>query len=285
MLRILVGVSIAAALVVFIVPAQGQTASDLASATPQENASSSAVNQRAPGTWVRGAIARHTGLKGLRLTGPRFGQPNTEEADLRFGTGTGTTSTTDGLGGLLDLLNQVGGLGELGNLVGGLTGGTTGGTDTTGGTNYTLADLIALGQSVGATSKSITADATSEAGGGATTKVGATTQTRYGRTYGGAIARLPKPEERYQTSTTTTETTSFKTRWANAMAQTFFSAVALGFQSTAFIELLKDSLRPLVLPQSQTDTNSNTDGSNTTNGGIEDLSPPDEDDGDGGSSI
>jgi hypothetical protein len=316
MLRAFTAVCVVAGLLTLPVAAQTQNSTDLSSATPQENAAGGSVSLRSPGTWVRGAITRHTGLQGIRLTGPRFGQPNTEEAQLRFGNNqSGTSSTTGGLSGLLDLLNQVGGigglsnldLGNLTNLAGGLTGtgGSTTGTTTTGGSTdgaSALADLIALGQTAGGTAKTANNALPSLPASQTPVKTGSLTQTRNGRTYGGAIARLPKPEERFQTSTPTTTTQpsepSFGTRWLTAMTETFFSAVALGMQTPAFVNALADALRPLVLPQSDqtaadtstdgtsntggdtsTDGTSNTDG--TSSGGIENLSPPA---GNGGSS-
>jgi hypothetical protein len=322
MLRAFTAVCVVAGLLTLPVAAQTQNSTDLSSATPQENAAGGSVSLRSPGTWVRGAITRHTGLQGIRLTGPRFGQPNTEEAQLRFGNNqSGTSSTTGGLSGLLDLLNQVGGigglsnldLGNLTNLAGGLTGtgGSTTGTTTTGGSTdgaSALADLIALGQTAGGTAKTANNALPSLPASQTPVKTGSLTQTRNGRTYGGAIARLPKPEERFQTSTPTTTTQpsepSFGTRWLTAMTETFFSAVALGMQTPAFVNALADALRPLVLPQSdQTAADTSTDGTSntggdtstdgtsntggdtstdgTSSGGIENLSPPA---GNGGSS-
>lgn len=304
MLRAFTAVCVVAGLLTLPVAGQTQTSTDLSSATPQENAAGGSVSLRSPGTWVRGAITRHTGLQGIRLTGPRFGEPNTEEAQLRFGNNqTAASSATASLSGLLDLLNQAGGiaglsnldLGNLTNLTGGST--TTDGT-TTGGSSdaaSALADLIALGQTAGGTAKTANNALPSLPASQTPVKTGSLTQTRNGRTYGGAIARLPKPEERFQDSTTTTTTQpspGFGTRWLTAMTETFFSAVALGMQTPTFVNALADALRPLVLPQSaQTAADTSTDGTSntggdtstdgTSSGGIENLSPPA---GNGGSS-
>ncbi len=228
------------------------SSSDLSASSPKQNASTGAVSQRAPGTWVRSAIERHNTLKGQRLTGPRFGRPNDTEAQLRFGTTSGSNSSQSGssdLSGLLNLLNQLGSTGSLGDLVNNLTGSSTSGS----GTNYTLDDLIALGQSLGGSQKS------------SATQQSTTTTT--------------------STTTQSTEESSFGARWASAMLKTFFSALTVGFQSDFFIEALKDVLRPLVLPSSDSG-GSNADsgsgdgaGGDSGGGGIEDLSP-----GSGGSS-
>ncbi len=303
MFRALVAVSVVAGLAVSGAAAQTQTqaATDLSAATPQENAAGGSVSQRAPSTWVRAAITRHSDLQALRLTGPRFGQPNTEEASLRFsGNSTATSTTTGGLGGLLDLLNQLGGTGSLGNLVGGLTGGTTGSTTggvtipaPSNGSSYTLADLIALGQSVGGTQKTNNAPLATLPVDQTASKTGSVTQTRNGITYGGAIARLPKPEERFQSQVATSQpTASFGTRWMTAMADTFFAAIALGMQSDAFVTALEDALRPLVLPTASNTSASDSgtgsgsgSGSGSNGGGIENLSPPTGNSGSSGSTI
>ncbi len=46
------------------------------------------------------------------------------------------------------------------------------------------------------------------------------------------------------------------------MLGTFFSALSVGFQSSAFITMLEDALRPLVLPGTE-----NADDGNTNNNG------------------
>jgi hypothetical protein len=265
---------------------QSQTtdAKDLTTGTPQENAGSGRVAARAPGTWVQAAIARHSKLMAERLTAARFGQSSTASSQSSSSqTSTSSQSGLSGLAGLLSLASQAGSTGSLSGLSGllsGLTGATTG--TTTGfpapanGTSYTLDDLIRLGQLFGGGTQTTT---TTTTGGNTTAK--STTRQVNQTAAGGAIGRLPKPEQRFQQSTTSTTTaeTDFKTRWANAMLQTFFSALTLGLQSSQFIDLVKDALRPLVLP-----TTENNDGNGSGNGsgnGIEDL---DNDGGGGGSS-
>lgn len=261
----------------------------LVDSSPQDNARSGAVRERSPGTWVRSAITRHNELMGTRLNGPRFGERNTEEAEARSGSGGGSSSSSGGFGSLADLLSlatQVssgaGGLSGLGSLMGSPTGGTgtTTGTGTGGstqipppsnGTEYTLADLIALGEKYGNQKSSDRAQSTNSSG----------------YQFGGAIARLPKAEERFQSAETTTDEPTFRVRWMNAMLQTFFSAMTLGLQTPQFIEVLKDGLGPILFPVIDESTNGDGDGSgdgdNGSGGGIEDVD--DDDDGGGGSTI
>jgi len=126
---------------------------------------------------------------------------------------------------------------------------------------------------------------------------GATGTQGSSRQWGGAIGRLPKPEQLFQqntgtTGTGTTQELSFKERWANAMLQTFFTALTLGLQSSTVIDAIKDGLRPLMFPG---DEQAGTDGSDDSGGsggkdtggsgdGIEDLTPSGSSGG-GGSSI
>ena len=295
MFRNLATLAVASALLTVFASAQTQTSTSLADLTPQENVAGGAVSQRSPGTWVKVALARHAGLQALRLTGPRNGQPNTTEAQARFGSGTSSSAatTTGGLSGLLSLVSQLGSTGSLGNLSsllgsltsGQTTGSTTGDSTSTTGTNYTLADLIAMGQAAGATQKTINASTTAQDSAVTGSKTAGVSQTR---TFGGAIGRLPKPAAVEQTSTTTGTTTttqpSFGTRWLTAMTSTFFTAVTVGFQTPLFVNALKDALRPLFLPSSNADTNSDGTSSGSGNG-IENIPASDPNDGSGGSTL
>lgn len=285
---------------------QTTSATDLTTASPQENASGGRVAARAPGTWVQAAITRHSELMAQRLQGPRFGQQNTQEGQARGGTQAATTGQS-GFGGLADLLRlatQFGSTGSLSGLSGLLTGTTGTTTGSTGGfpppangTSYTLEDLIRLGQMHGGGTPTPTG--TSTAGGSTATKT-STSQTNQQATPGGAIGRLPKPEQRVQQTTTSTPQvqTDFKTRWANAMLQTFFSAVTLGLQSNQVIGAIKDALRPLILPPAENNNGGNSGGSgngsgngsgggsgNGSGGGIEDLNPGGGGGGSGGSTL
>ena len=287
MLRFFATFAVAAGLLAAFASAQTQTTTSLADSTPQDNVAGGAVSQRSPGTWVKAALARHMALQAIRLTGPRNGQPNTTEAQAQFGSGTtsSTAATTGGLSGLLSLVSKLGSTGSLGNLTGLLgnltNGSTTGSTTTTGtsttgtGTNYTLADLIAMGQAAGATQKSINTSSTIQDSSASGTAVAAAAQTP---TAGGAIGRLPKPTavEQSSTGTTTTQpaaTPSFGTRLVTAMTSTFFTAITVGFKSSLFVNALKDALRLLILPPAQQSTNStnSTSNSNSSSSGIENL--------------
>ncbi len=244
---------------------------DLRSQTPTENLTG--AGSRSPGTWVRAAIARHIGLMGIRLTGPRFGEPNTEEAAARFGGGSSATGTNGGLSGLDALLNLASQFGVDTSALGGLMGGTTGGSGTVGGTtggtipppsngtNYTLEDLIRLGQMYEAGSGMSTGTQKGVAG----TMVTAQTSDDWTRDESGAVGRLPKPAYRLQGVSSlipqTTEELDFRTRWANSLLQTFFTVLSTGLTSSAMVTVIKDALRPLMFPDVDSEGNDDGDGS------------------------
>lgn len=200
----------------------------MAEQTPQQNVSPAAVAERAPSTWINAARVRHGELIQARVNNPRIGEPAGTLAGL---TGSGIVGSTGGLSGLLDLLTQ---------FTGGTSTPSTGDSgDATGGTSGTsLADLLALrDQLLGEN--------------GETGKPSTQAQVGDGQTYSGAIARLPKIEPRSQEPV---EEGKFLARWAESMTQTVFTALAIGFQSSDFIDFLKDALRPVFFPlQSGTD--------------------------------
>jgi len=180
--------SIAIACVTFLtLPAVAQTQStapDVATQSPDENSAGGNVSLRAPGTWVRSALTRHQTLINQRLNGPRYGQPNSTEAEARFGNanagGTTTSGDATGLGSLLNLANQFAGgsgLSGLGSLIAGMAGGGSTGTSARGantntggsatsansgnsvpapanGQNYTLQDLLAMAAANGSSGSS-----------------------------------------------------------------------------------------------------------------------------------
>lgn len=203
---------------------------------PQENASAGWVSQRAPGTWVRAAIGRHSEYIAARVNGPRFG----EFSDLLMqgiSTSGSSSSGSSASGGISGLLDQFGDVTDLINTFAG-----TGGTTTTGGSGTSLEDLIAIRDYYAALE------------GEGTTKTekridrSSTTQARNGYTFGGAIARLPKAEERFQDTNTTTDEPKFITRLVTAWTETFFDAISLAFLTPQFREVIADGLRPLLLP-------------------------------------
>jgi len=206
----------------------------MAEQTPQQNASPAAVAERAPGTWINAARVRHSELIQARVNNPRIGEP---AGTLEGLTGSGIVGSTGGLSGLLDLLTQFAGGTSTPST--GDSGDATGGTSGTSGTS--LADLLALrDQLLGESGET-----------GETGKSSTQAQVGDGQTYSGAIARLPKIEPRSQEPV---QERKFLARWAESMTQTVFTALAIGFQSSDFIDFLKDALRPVFFPlQSGTD--------------------------------
>lgn len=273
---------------------------DLAAGTPAENVTSGRVSARAPGTWVRAAIARHNEWMGLRVTGPRFGVGPSKalggvgETSADQGATETTDGTTGGLGDLTGLLGSLGSLGDLTSVVTGLTGGSSTTTGTTDGMDPRLAALLELRDAAAGNNKSITDMAQDIEPVSGSDKADLTRQAgRY--TFGGAIARLPKPEERFQD---VQEERKFLPRLLESWTTTFLTALSVGFQSQDFIDFLKDALRPLILPPaaSGTDTDGTTEGSDTgssagsgtgtsSEGGIENIPPPTDSTGDGGETI
>jgi hypothetical protein len=134
-----------------------------------------------------------------------------------------------------------------------------------------LQNLIALGQSAGGTAQANNAALPSQPAGQMSSKTG-TMQTNNPYAFGGAIARLPKAADRFQTTTTTqpSSTPKFGTRLLTALTETFFNSIALAMSTPAFVTVLENALRPLVLPAatSQPTSSGTTDGTTggTTNG-------------------
>lgn len=224
-----------------------------------------------PSSWVGAARSRHQLLMQARVTNARQG---------------GFAGTTDGLeeesssssssGGLSSLLDIVSGLSSsvgsstsgLGSLLGGLTGDTS--TTTSGGEEeWTIEDLLALGEAMGGTGKPINQPLNDSSS--SNSKLLDTAQEYETREASGSIGRLPKIDA---TSQSSTDDQKFISRLTERLATTFFTSLAIGFQSSSFINLLKDQLRPIFF--STTD-----DGEDNTNGGdgIEDQNPPNGNDG------
>lgn len=268
-----------------VLPALAQSSDtiDLTQSTPQENARAGSVSQRAPGNWIQNAIARHEEWIGIRITGPRAGQSAADNQPETEGTTQSTSDSSGSSSGLDALLSQYGvsldSLASLGSLagidVGSLLGGSS--STTTGGSSADdvdprLAGLLALRDAMAAgNNKTINKTISDSA------KL-VDTRASSERTFGGGIARLPKPEDRIQDTETERK---FVSRLAESWATTAFTVLAAGFQSTTFIEALKDLFRPLIVP-STTDNTDGTDNNNNDNdnndgtgtgGGIEDLSP------------
>ena len=241
-----------------------QSGSGLADNSPTENNALGNITARGPSTWVDAARLRHQQLIDARVNTPRGGGVAGTLEGLD-GSGSGSSTSTSDLGSLLDLVTQLGGTSDLSGLLDAVTTGgttTTGTTTGTSGSGMTIADLLALRDSLlGGNSKEIDRSQSVAA-----------TQSYETRDGSGAIGRLPKIEPRAQSSTT--DDRKFVVRWADRMVQTVFTALSVGFNSSAFIDFLKDGLRPIMFPPAQTseDGGDGGDGSDT-GGGIEDLNP------------
>jgi len=240
--------------------------------TPTENLSGASVAARAPGTWITAARERHQAFIQARITNPRNGEAagTTDGLEPVSDSSTGSSGGTSALGGLGDLgslLDLVGGAGGLTGLVGGATTGST--TGTTGG--MTLQDLLALrdqlmgGSSTTGTSTTGTSDTTSgKAASGNGKTASRSSELRGGS---GAIGRLPKLYDQSATTgtttttgtSTTTDTRKFLPRLADGLADSFFSALTLGFQSDAFITYLESWMNAILAPQTSTDSSSSSD--------------------------
>lgn len=291
---------------------QDQDGDTLAANPPLENASGSQVRSRAPGTWVSAARSRHNEVMTNRLRSARFGEENPEAAMRAGGGGTTSGGSSGGLGGLLNLIGgssgTTGGLGSLGSLLGGGGGTSTGGSSvgtqgatSSGGTQYTIQDLLDLRDSMGGGTQQVRSDVAPSSKQSATSlEFGAQTQN-----FGGAIGRLPKyPVDRMQQQQQ--EERKFRTRLLDSLLQTMFTALTFGFSSNDFVDAIKDGLRPVFYPPVDDGTDDGTDDGNSdgnggddgsdggddgsdggddTGGGIDDIDPPSDNDDDSGSVI
>lgn len=248
--------------IVLVLPALAQQAdpNDPLSTSPQDKVQTAAG--RAPGVALRAAISRHSTIHAERLGGARSGENRPDPNSGGASSGSGDSSS--GLGSLLDLANQFGGLsglsglgstgltGDVQNLLGGLTG-STGSTTTTptdgptgvDTTDPRLADLLALRDA--AANEGSTLKASNRQ------KTAADLESLYGREFGGGIGRLTKPEPRGQltdpnTLLPDTEERSFRNRLLDSWSSALFSALTLGFQTPQFIDLLENGLRPILRP-------------------------------------
>jgi len=251
--------------------------------TPEENASTGSMRERAPGTWVRAAIQRHREFIQARVNNPRSGEAAGTTEGLQS---SGQPSTTGSLSsGLLDLVSQLGGssglTGGLSGLISDLTGSGTGA-----GGGMTIEDLRRLrDELLGAAAAGSSASTSSSSKQSDRSQSVAET-----RDDSGAIGRLPKVEARAQQSSTTQNTTDdrkFVVRLADGLANTFFSAIAAGMRTTPFINLLKEAIRPLLFPSTGGDSGENGDNNSGggSGGGIEDLNPSNGGSGNSGSVI
>jgi hypothetical protein len=232
--------------------------------SPRENVQQ--FRSRAPGLWVQAALSRHIEIQNERLRGggTEPNEPPTPEPLPTPENGSGLLGSLGSLTGLLG--GNLGSLGDLGGLLGGTTG-TTGSTGpATGG--MSVADLLALAEAAGVDTSGVSGTAGSDAVQKSSTSKSLYNQTRTiaGQTYGGAIGRLSKPEDRFQE---TQEERKFTARLLEGWATAFIAAVTLGFQSDFFIEALKDTFRPLLAPSTVEGggDSGGTSGSGSSNGG------------------
>lgn len=212
--------------------------------TPLENVGAGAVQQRAPGNLVRAAIGVHAERAAARLAAQRGGDASELSPEL--------TPTTPGSSGnsLIDLLGNLlggmGGLGDLSGLLGGLEGaGIAGRPPDTGGpsdTGVIGTGTGAPGAGAGAIPGNLPPEALAllEANGFNVGDLTARAQ--------GAAAAGDKPGGRQQTTpeppTIPEQEPKFITRWANAMLQTLFTALAVGVSTPDFVDLLVEALTP-----------------------------------------
>ncbi|MGD8453310.1 MAG: hypothetical protein PVJ57_15970 [Phycisphaerae bacterium] len=219
------------------------------------------TSEQTPSTWVGAARSRHQLLQQARVTNARQGEFAGTTEGL---TEESTSSSGSSLSSLLDVVSglsgSLGSTSDLGSLLGLLGSDTTDTTTTTGGDEeWTIEDLLALGEAMGGIGKPINSStddtATTAKSTLATAKLD-TAQEYETRDASGAIGRLPKIDATSQSSDTEQ---SFTSRLTETLATTFFSSLAIGFQSSTFINFLKDQLRPVFFPTDD-DSTDNTSG-------------------------
>lgn len=231
--------------------ATGQTTDtpSLDEGTPADNVRGAALRARAPGNIVQDALARHAALRDARLEYQRSGGEINPNGTLNDGAGTGSIGTGGGtgsgvFGGLLDgllgsnLLGGIGGLGDLSGLLGGSSGGTGG--DSAIPSNITP-EVIALLEQFG-----IDINDVFPAGG--TSKV-----NNAGTGFNGFVT-TDKTSTFQGVTPPVTEEPKFHVRWANAVLGSIFTALETGIRLNAFVDLLENIFRPLLIPESQDQT-------------------------------
>ncbi len=256
--------------------ASAQSADPNESETPLEKVRGGAVRERAPGNVINQARERHRGFINRRVNGPRSGQP------VESTTGTTGTAANNAATGLNSLLGGLGGSGLLGTLSS-LTGGQLS-MDQMNQINNLLNGTSGTGSS--ASSGAASGASSNSASSGSNPNIPSNIppdviQTLVNAGFdlnelfppsgtskvvaGTTAVAADKSESRSQTNNTTT--TPFPARWANAMLQTTFSALVLGFSSPDFVKLIEDALRPILLPGSieSGSSDNNTDGNNNNN--------------------
>lgn len=240
--------------------------------SPSDNAKPGAVAERAPGTWVSAARARHKELIDDRV---REDNRNTENSAAATSTGTGTTTgtTTTGttgsalsglLGGLLSDPSAISGLAGLLGSGGGLSG-LLGGTSKMRSDAEESADVMSLsgwGEMLAAFGSTGFSGIKTYLPKNATSQVrqDSKVESTPANADGASFTTGEKAEQRSQSTTPTTTTpTKFWKRLANSLLTTTFTALATGLTSANAINLFKDFLRPIF---NRGETDNSNDGSN-----------------------
>lgn len=241
--------------------AWGQSSDPNSSAnTPQDRVRGGYLQANAPGVIIRQAISRHSEFQAERVTRARFGgDPNVATESSSGGSSAGTNTNS-----LLNLLNQFGGgslgissIGDLAGLVSGLT--NLGGVTTSTGSGTSSTSTSGSGSSSTGVDPRLQAlldlrdanignSSSSDSAAGSTLKSNQRSSTT--REFGGAIAKLWKPEDRAQSTTgSTTEDRSFKDRLLESWATAGFTAMSVAFQTDQFVTILEDGLRSIFRPK------------------------------------
>lgn len=255
MFRFLAPAAVVAA-ALFTISASAQTSSTttetVADRAPSENVRSGAVSERAPGNIVQDALARHSQLAADRLERQRSGGNvgnGDGESSGSSGSDSGSGSSSDMFGGLLGDILGGGLLGGVGDLLGGSSGSSTGDSSTeTGGSSGVPSNItpevIALLEQFGIDINDVFPSGSSNTG--STNSSGTS----------GSVNRL-KGTSTFQTNgtdTPTEEEPKFVVRWGNALLGALFDAIESGVKLNAFVNLLEDIFRPLLIPDSTSNT-------------------------------
>ena len=234
-------------LILLVTPgALAQSSSDdgVAARSPSENVQNGAVRERAPARLIDFARSRHAELRDLRLAAQRSGD-HSELAPELESSGSSGTSFSDLLGGsLTSVLNTFLGSGLSGSLTP-LTG-QGGSTSGSGGNDFSNLppEVLQMLAGAGINLSDLTQKSVQKADDGSS-KTDSRSQTT-----------IPQPTE-----------TSFRVRWADAMLSTFFSALTVGFQTSDFIDLLKDFIRPVIFPDNADSGDGAQNGGDQNNSG------------------
>lgn len=238
--------------------------------SPQENARIGRVAERAPGTIIDEARARHSGLRDNRL---EYQHTGIAQSDGTSGSSSSNSSAggldTSSLSNLLGSFLSGGGLNLLqgANLFGTSTGTSTS-TSTSTGANSNIPsnitpEVIQMLQGAGININDVFPADSSSAKTRARQQSSDTTITS-----NILLDRWPtKAGQTAQTTDTSSSDTydndpNFRVRWSNAMLSTIFTSLIVGMQTPDFINLIKDAIRPAI--QDITNTGSSSTSTNKT---------------------